>query len=258
MKKTLLFITLFITGVCFAQKYEGMEFYDNGEPKYIKTYKESKGKLELVKLVSWHRNGQKEAEGTFKDGKLDGKHTSWYENGQKLLKGTFKDGKEDGLWTYYTEVGNGKYEVTFKAGIYTTAVFTDSLGIDYTGMPITDEPEQDGIILFQDDEGGEYDFSKFPKVFATVKDGKPKGLIIEWYENGQKESEVTFKDGEQDGLWTEWRENGQKKEEKTYKDGELDGLLTYWYENGQKKQEQIYKEGELTSEKYWDEDGNEI
>ena len=27
MKKTLLLITLFITGVCFAQKYEGMEFY---------------------------------------------------------------------------------------------------------------------------------------------------------------------------------------------------------------------------------------
>ena len=83
MKITLLLITLFITGVCFAQKYEGMEFYDDGKPKSIKSYKVSKDKIELVKVIAWHKNGQKEYERTFKDGEKDGKWTDWYRNGQK-------------------------------------------------------------------------------------------------------------------------------------------------------------------------------
>ena len=144
----------------------------------------------------WNEDNKMDSSGTYKDGNQDRKWTYWYENGQKSSAGPYKDGKEDGLWTYYTEVGNGKYEVTYKAGIYTTAVFTDSLGIDYTGSPITDEPEQDGIFLFQEDEGGEYDFSHFPLVFATIKDDERGGLWTEWYTNGQKKEEGTYKDGE--------------------------------------------------------------
>ena len=91
--KKLLLIILFITGVCFAQKYEGMEFYDNGKPKHIKTYKVSKNKIELVKAITWHKNGQKKMERTFKDGELDGILTSWRENGQKYEESTYKIGK---------------------------------------------------------------------------------------------------------------------------------------------------------------------
>ena len=143
MKKTLLFITLFITGVCFAQKYEGMEFYDNGEPKYIKTYKESKGKLELVKLVSWHRNGQKEAEGTFKDGKLDGKHTSWHENGQKRYEGTEKNNNYDGLWIYWYENGQKSSEGIYKDGEF------DGLWIVWyeNGQKNREETYKDGELI---------------------------------------------------------------------------------------------------------------
>ena len=34
-------------------------------------------------VVAKHENGQKESEGTYKDGKEDGPATRWYENGQK-------------------------------------------------------------------------------------------------------------------------------------------------------------------------------
>jgi hypothetical protein len=112
------------------------------------------------------------------------------------------------------------------------AVFTDSLGNDYTGLPITDEPEQDGTYLYQEED--KYDFSKFSNIFATIKDGKEDGLFIYWYENGQKKEEVTFKFGEKDGKWT------------------------FWYENGQKEWEETFKAGELIDLKYWDEDGNLI
>jgi antitoxin component YwqK of YwqJK toxin-antitoxin module len=73
MKKILLTILplLLIVGFSDAQTHRGMEFYESGEPKSINTYKESRGKLKLVKAVSWHPNGQKKFEDTYKDGKFN-------------------------------------------------------------------------------------------------------------------------------------------------------------------------------------------
>ena len=78
---------------------------------------------------------------------------------------------------------------------------------------------------------------------VTYKDDKRDGLSTDWYENGEKWSEVTYKDGELDGLYTTWYDNGQKSKEATYKDGKVDELFTTWYENGQKEYEGFYKDG---------------
>ncbi len=45
-------------------------------------------------LTTWHENGQKAEEGTYKDGERDGLHTEWHENGQKMVEATYKDGEE--------------------------------------------------------------------------------------------------------------------------------------------------------------------
>ena len=66
-----------------------------------------------------------------------------------------------------------------------------------------------------------------------------------------------IKNGKQDGLWTDWYENGQKSSEVTYKDSKKDGLYTGWYENGKKERENTYKDGEFIDSICWDEDGNE-
>jgi antitoxin component YwqK of YwqJK toxin-antitoxin module len=42
--------------------------------------------------VDKHDNGQKQYEGTWKDGKQHGLWTYWYENGQKKMESTYKDG----------------------------------------------------------------------------------------------------------------------------------------------------------------------
>ena len=129
MKQTLLIITalMLVVGFSNAQTHKGMEFYENGEPKSIKTYKVSKDKIELVKKVSWYSSGQKYKEGTFKDGKEDGKWTSWHNNGQKYIEETYKDGVLDGLWKFWYE--NGKSgEATFKDGEFITAECWDEDG----------------------------------------------------------------------------------------------------------------------------------
>jgi len=45
------------------------------------------------KCTYWYENGQKEQEGTYKDGDYDGKWTHWHENGQKEKESTYKDGE---------------------------------------------------------------------------------------------------------------------------------------------------------------------
>ena len=68
------------------------------------------------KVFSLHENGQKKAEGNFKDGKLNGLQMTWYENGQKFRKGNFKDGKEDGLGVQWYENGQKAGEANAKDG----------------------------------------------------------------------------------------------------------------------------------------------
>ena len=118
MKHTLLIITalMLVVGFSNAQTHKGMEFYESGEPKSIKTYKELNDKFELVKSISLYENGQKEYERTYKDGKHDGLWTNWYENGQKKEERTFKDGELDGLYTEWHKNGQKSVETTFKDG----------------------------------------------------------------------------------------------------------------------------------------------
>jgi hypothetical protein len=84
MKQTLLIITalMLVVGISNAQTYKGMRFNDDGS-KSFETYKESKGKLKLVKKVSWYSNGQKESEDTYKDGKLI-KRNEWDRDGNVI------------------------------------------------------------------------------------------------------------------------------------------------------------------------------
>ena len=142
MKKILLII-LFITGVCFAQKYEGMEFYPNGKLKSIKTYKESNDKFELIKSISVYENGQKQDEGTYKDGKMDGLYTWWYENGQKKLEGNYRNG--DGSYPdYFDGLPDWKNE---------TPPFGGRNG-KWTGWHENGQKEKEGIYV-EGKEGGE-------------------------------------------------------------------------------------------------------
>ena len=211
MKKTLL-ISFIITGVCFGQTYDHIEFYDDGiSPKVIRTYKQSRNKLnDLVLETRWYENGQKQLEITAKDGILDGKITKWHENGQKALEGTYKDGQQFGKYTRWYDNGQKKSEGTCKG-------MTDSFWR------------------------------------ACKNDGKYTG----WHENGQIESEGTYKDGQQVGDWTQWHDNGQIESEGTYNDGKRDGKLTHWYDDGQKGVEAIFIDGELVDSKCWQDDGNE-
>ena len=126
MRKTLLIITalMLIVGCSESDAQRSrniivsdvIEYHDNeGIPKKIRVYDISRDKVALTyKEIKFYRNGQKSAEGTYKDGKADGLYTNWYENGQKKEEVTYKDGQAYGLFTSWYENGQKASEKTHK------------------------------------------------------------------------------------------------------------------------------------------------
>tara|TARA_B100000809_G_C14818223_1_gene416432 strand:- start:219 stop:671 length:453 start_codon:yes stop_codon:yes gene_type:complete len=96
--------------------YTGKAFknYKAGNKEYEGTYKN--GKVDGL-LTMWYEGGQKKAEQYFKGDKLNGLSTYWYENGQKKEEGIGNDGKLDGLWTWWYENGQKKEEKIYNDGI---------------------------------------------------------------------------------------------------------------------------------------------
>mgnify|MGYP001299537663 CR=1 FL=1 len=113
MKHTLLIITaLMLMLGCSSEPIDVDKLVERGGLLYeVNSDKPFSGEV-----VLYHANGQKETEGTLKDGELDGLWTGWYENGQKGLEGTHKNGERDGLWTGWYENGQKSGEATFKDG----------------------------------------------------------------------------------------------------------------------------------------------
>ena len=230
MKKTFLLITslLIITSTVFAQYTVNINSLQEYGEKAFKVDDEKPYTGRVFDL--YKSNGNKKLEGRYKDGLRNGKWSWWNEDNKMDSSGTYKIGIKDGKWIHSTDIGYGKYEVKYTKGNIDLATFTDNLGQTYSGIPVNEEPKADGQYLSQEHE---YNFSKYPEIFATIKNGKEDGLATYWYENGKKQAEGTLKDGE------------------------IDGLVTRWYENGQKAGEMTFKDGELISEECWDEDGNE-
>lgn len=107
---------------------------------------------------SFHENGQKKGEVTFKDGKPEGPWTGSYENGQKKGEGKMKDGK---LMEAVQWKPNGEK------------------------CPVTNLKDGSGVVVwyFEDGTVSRRD---------SWKDGKLDGISIHYYEDGTEKKRVTY------------------------------------------------------------------
>ena len=164
--------------------------------------KDADGNYRLQGKWEWfHKNGQREAEGEFKNGVMgsakeipqdgrEGKWMFWYDNGQKEDEGIYKDGKQEGLTTRWYQNGQKQSEHIYKAG----------------------NPE--GLVAGWYENGQK-------QSEGTLKGGKLDGPTTAWYENGSKLEEKSYRDGKPEGPVVGWYENGQKKNGVTYLRGKL-------------------------------------
>ena len=81
-------------------------------------------------------------------------------------------------------------------------------------------------------------------------EGKPQnGKKIEWYNNGKKESEITYVSGGIKGPVSYWYDNGNKKLVENYSNNQLNGSSIKWDKQGRKYLKQKYSNGDLREEK---------
>jgi len=107
------------------------------------------------------------------------------------------------------------------------------------------------------------------------------GMLTNYWENGQKKSEVSYVqgfmhgprtawyesgqiwslgrnvDGAAEGTWSEWYPDGRKAREMNFQHGAYQGAYTEWHDNGQKRREVEFVKGKKQGlETFWDEEGN--
>jgi uncharacterized protein len=79
---------------------------------YIKTGKDEKH----GPWVAWYPNGQKQAEGEYRNDVQVGKFVWWYENGQKALEGAYGDGEQEGRWVWWHDNGQKSIQGEYTKG----------------------------------------------------------------------------------------------------------------------------------------------
>ncbi|MDP6374897.1 MAG: toxin-antitoxin system YwqK family antitoxin [Pseudomonadales bacterium] len=172
--------------------------------------------------------------GNYKNGKKDGLWTYKYENDQKnsegsykdgKLEGTYKDGKTDGSWTRWHDNGQIESERNFIQGRMESEAH-------YIQGNLVGKTTYTWYAAWKADDQ--------MQTAKNWKDGKAHGKWSSWYADGQIEEKINYDTGYVDGLWTVWYPNGQKKSEGNYNDGKQDGFWTYWDENGQIESEINY------------------
>jgi antitoxin component YwqK of YwqJK toxin-antitoxin module len=88
--------------------------FDNGKKEIEGSYKN--GKFD-GKWTMWYESGQKKSEINYKNGKLDGKSTWWSKRNQKIIQKNYKNGKLDGKWIEWFQFnGEIKREENYKNG----------------------------------------------------------------------------------------------------------------------------------------------
>jgi antitoxin component YwqK of YwqJK toxin-antitoxin module len=148
----------------YGYKESTTKWYENGIKELEGTYKDGK---KDGKWIIWDENGQKNKEGMFKNGKEDGLHISWYENGIKEEQRTYNEGKKHGLWTKWNELGKRREEIIYKEGV-------------------------------------------------------KHGLSTMWFNNGKLKSEVSYDNDIKNGKYKKWNENGEVTTDERYNNGEID------------------------------------
>lgn len=88
---------------------------------------------------------------------------------------------------------------------------------------------------------------------TEVKDG----LIVEYYEDGTKKSEIIFENGIKNGPYSRWHSNGELKERGVFLHDRLHGVYQKWNQNGIPGIRGYYLEGKQDGEwVFYDENGN--
>ncbi|MEZ4994110.1 MAG: hypothetical protein R2824_27030 [Saprospiraceae bacterium] len=103
------------------------------------------------------------------------------------------------------------------------------------------------------------------QIIETWEDGQPRKVLVKdkagdleinYYQNGEKESEGGKLQDKKEGLWEYFDEQGNVRERTHYRAGQPFGASELFFENGMKKSVSYYDESGLRSELWMEYDKN--
>ncbi|MBO34611.1 MAG: hypothetical protein CMO64_00240 [Verrucomicrobiales bacterium] len=92
---------------------------------------------------------------------------------------------------------------------------------------------------------------------VTYRHGVRHGPHLVWHENGQLQIDVCYSHGKRDGRHSVFYENGQKRSQAEFVNDRLHGAYITWHEDGEKKSERVFKEGVEVKRREWRRNGEQ-
>ncbi|MFT4600032.1 MAG: antitoxin component YwqK of YwqJK toxin-antitoxin module [Arenicella sp.] len=185
--------------------------------------------------ITYYRDGTKKSNGTFNEGKRDGKWVYYYKGGQKEQEGKFREDVLSGQWVWYYQNGQIKKSEFFnrKGLLEGEQVEYDSLGNElskgeyYNGKKegawfyqVGDYKEVGSFLGGSEDGQWNYFYSNGRVGFTGMySDGEPKGKHYYYHQNGIKKLVGKYAGGVKHGVWRAYSERGEIEETIQYKTG---------------------------------------
>lgn len=244
-------------GFGILKKYQNGEWESTYEGEFKKGIREGKGKFTHISgtiLECTFVNGQAVGNGTWDLGdgtSYEGDIVNYRQHGNGVLKmangGKFEgfivsDRPYTGKWTSYSG------EITYIQKGYPVKKIVESSSKykPEIGKRVTEYFDQDWNRCKQKD-------ASYYRLITYEASNKPKGIIKDFYINGQLQSEFTavyldyvdegknFHEGE--ATW--YHKNGKVEQKRYYMNNKINGPNTFYFENGQIAEERNYIRGRL-------------
>ena len=168
------------------------------------------------KVFELDEDGKLKQEKSYSMGIENGLMTSWHPNGEKKFEITFRNGMRiKGSPKYWNIKGESVDSLEKAIGGINLKQTINRDGIRY--LKGENAPYTGKLYLFREDENM---FKGDLLLESTFKNGKLDGLFVVWNWGLQKSYEVQYVNGKKNGLETSWHEFGTKKSEATYINGE--------------------------------------
>jgi len=207
-----------------------------GDPHPEGTYVgcvDSKG-LRQARAIQWYKNGQVLTEGRYHDNKQTGLWTTYHQNGAKQSEVTYRGGKRHGRFTGWDQRNNrvqvGAYDSGVKAGLW-TSYYPD-------GAKRAEEPYVNdlihGLVMKYHENGNRRSRCPYRK-------GEREGRCIYWNKSGEKRGETEYRGGHRSGASIVYNRNYRSVT--TYRNDKKHGPSAS-YRDGKKTTEGSYRDDE--------------
>ena len=211
--------------------------------------------------VKYHENGQKMFEGSFTNGRLDGKQVYFDTSGVVVRKEIYVAGERKGDIQKYHPNGSLKMKGNFADDVnfYIEAYFNEK-GVQtiIAGKGKIESVKNGCKKVVQYDNGSPHGAWKTYYPSGELMEegeysrGEETGEYTQYNEDGSLHHKGHYINGIEDGHWKHFSKNGVLQEKGKYVDGEKVGMWMYYYGNGEPKEKLEYKEnGDVLVWDYW-------